>query len=44
MNADGYELSFLAPFSQRYYRRLGYEQAVSALHTKLMRKSFGQPK
>ena len=30
MNADEYELSFLAPFSQRYYRRLGYEQAISA--------------
>ena len=30
MNTEGYELSFLAPFSQRYYRRLGFEQAVSA--------------
>lgn len=29
MNEEGYELSFLAPFSQRYYRRLGYEQVES---------------
>lgn len=30
MNADGYELSFLAPFSQRYYRRLGFEQVENS--------------
>ena len=26
MYDEGYELSFLAPFAHRYYRRLGYEQ------------------
>lgn len=40
MNADGYELSFLAPFSQRYYRRLGYEQAVSAFTYEIDAQKF----
>lgn len=40
MNADGYELSFLAPFSQRYYRRLGYEQAVSVFTYEIDSQKF----
>ena len=35
MNDEGYKLSFLAPFSQRYYRRMGYEQAENTFTYKL---------
>lgn len=40
MNADGYELSFLAPFSQRYYRRLGFEQAESSFTYEIQPSKF----
>lgn len=40
MNTEGYELSFLAPFSQRYYRRLGFEQAESSFTYEIQPSKF----
>ena len=40
MNIEGYELSFLAPFSQRYYRRLGFEQAESSFTYEIQPSKF----